>query len=369
MERGRSQHWSNRQVGRGREVATDSIDPRKGGDMKIYRLGAVLLATVLCFGAATIRPITAQQPTIILASGLASPYVQYPVAVEKGFFSKYGLRAELKVFSGGFAALQSVGAGAANLSNGSEWSFIGMRAKGANIIVVGRNIVNTSDLGVGAVKGIEGPKDLVGRRCATILGSAGDWYEHRYENVYHLKPDDIKIINLAEPEWIPAMIRGDIDCFFGWEPWLTKLPTLVSGAHVIHRNGQDKVYVLQNLVGFSSAWVKSDPASATKALRALGDTMQWVQNNRHEAAGIAAKAFQMEPAQLEQLMACCTYTLDFPQQVTDALADMAQWAASRKRLGQMTPDQLVSALQYPKLLMTVAPSRCTAAVCKGSVHQ
>ncbi|HEV2356870.1 MAG TPA: hypothetical protein VGZ23_04560, partial [bacterium] len=107
---------------------------------------------------------------------------------------------------------------------------------------------------------------------------------------------------------------------------------------------------------------------AVKALRALGDTMHWVQNNRHEAAMIAAKAFQMDPAQLEQLMGCCTYTLDFPQQVTDALVGMAEYASQKKLLGKMTVNQLVNDLLDPKLMLTVAPGLCTAAVCKGSAH-
>jgi len=337
----------------------------------VKRIGAAgLLACVVLtlYGFAVTRvasgaPLGIRNPNIILASGLAGPYVQYPVAVEKGFFEKYGLHAQLRIFASGFEGVQAVGSRAAHITNAGEFSLIVPRAKGADLVVVARNIVNTGDLGVGAVKGLTGPKDLVGKKCGAVLGGTGEWYVHRYEVVYGIDPKEITLVNLAAPEWLPAMARGDIQCFFGWEPWLTELPKIVAGAKVIHRNGKDGVYILQNYLGFSYTWVKEDPEGAKAALRAMIDTMNWVQVNRQEAAAIAARVFQMKPNELASLMDCCVYKVDFPQQLVDAAVEMSKWAASRG-IVEMNPDRLVSTLLFPSLMKTVAPDRCTAGICK-----
>ena len=301
-------------------------------------------------------------PDIILASGLAGPYVHYPVAVEKGFFAKYGLNAELRIFASGFEAVQAVGAGEAHISNAGEFSLLGPHSRGADIVVVGRNIVNFGDLGVGAVEGISGPDDLIGKTCAAVLGGTGEWYVHRYQTVYDIDPADMTVLHMAAPEWLPTMARGDIDCFFGWEPWLTQLPDVVSGGSVIHRNADDGVYVLQNFVGFNQTWIEEDPAGAAAAMLAMIDTMEWVNDNRQEAAEIAAEAMQLDADQLVLLMECCVYDMAFPQQVTDAAQNMGSWAEGAGVI-EISVDELVASALFPDLIYLVAPERCEADIC------
>jgi ABC-type nitrate/sulfonate/bicarbonate transport system substrate-binding protein len=304
-----------------------------------------------------------KNPRVLIGSGLAGPYVNYPVAIEKKFFEKHGLKPELKIFSSGPEAIQAVGAGAVHLSHTGEFTHLTLKSRGADLAVVARNIVNTGDLGVGVTKGINGPKDLVGKTCAALLGGAGQWYAYRYRTVYGLGATDFKLINLAAPEWLPALARGDVQCFFGWEPWLTQLPDVVPGGKVIHRNGQDNVYVLQNAVAFNATWIKDDPDAARAAMLALIDTMAWVNDNRREAAQIAAKAFQADPAVLEKQMGCCTYEISLPKQLVDAFTDMARWGVEQ---GLIKGDagQLVSGIFNPAVLKAAAPPRCTADLCR-----
>jgi ABC-type nitrate/sulfonate/bicarbonate transport system substrate-binding protein len=196
-----------------------------------------------------------------------------------------------------------------------------------------------------------------------LLGGSGQWYAHRYQTVYGINPKDINLVNLAAPEWLPAMARGDIQCFFGWEPWLTQLPDTVPGAKVIHRNAEDGVYTLLNPIGFNATWIQEDPEAAKAALRALIETMTWVNDNRTETAQIAAKAFQLEAPVLETQMSCCTYDVALTNDLIAAFNDMAKWGIDQ---GLINADagQLVSSLVSPDMLQAVAPERCTADICK-----
>jgi ABC-type nitrate/sulfonate/bicarbonate transport system substrate-binding protein len=329
------------------------------------RIVSVALLFVLAAGVPKFSPAGAasHNTKILLGSGLAGPYVAYPVAIEKQFFEKHGLKAELKIFSSGPEALQAVGAGIVQLTHTGELTHLTMKSRGADLVIVARNIVNTGDLGVGVARGIDGPKGLVGKTCAAVLGGAGQWYAHRYQAVYRLRPGDFKLINLAAPEWLPALARGDIQCVFGWEPWLTQLPDVVPGSKVIHRNGQDDVYVLQNAVAFNATWARKEPAAARAAMLALIDTMNWVNQNRGEAARIAARAFQVDAGALEKQMSCCVYDIALPQPLVGALDEMARWALG-EGLIKTDARQLVDRILYADVLKSVAPERCTADLCK-----
>jgi ABC-type nitrate/sulfonate/bicarbonate transport system substrate-binding protein len=329
--------------------------------------GALIAAAVLlALGAGpSLRGAAAapKNPRVLIGSGLAGPYVNYPVAIEKKFFEKHGLKAAMKIFPSGPEAIQAVGAGLVQLSHTGELTHLTLKSRGADLVVVARNIVNTGDLGVGVTRGIGGPRDLVGKTCAAVLGGAGQWYAHRYRTVYGLRPGDFKLVNLAAPEWLPALARGDVQCIFGWDPWLTQLPDVVPGGKVIHRNGQDGVYVLQNAVAFNATWVRDDPDAARAAMRALIDTMSWVDDNRREAAQIAARAFQVDPGVLERQMACCVYAVSLPEQLVAAFNEMADWGVGQGLI-KAEPRQLVNGLLYPDVLKSVARDRCTAELCK-----
>ena len=208
------------------------------------------------------------------------------------------------------------------------------------------------------------PQDLKGKKVGWLTGSSGDWYASKYIAAFGLKegppPDGVTQVNVAAPEFIPALQRGDIQAFFGWEPWVTKAPQIVQGAHVLHNGGDNGLFILMNCMVMNEDWVtqrsrvgQGDDARADRGARR--------RQQEHSASGGAAPrarcAFR-QPSSTD-MTKCCTfkvdYTEDFQQQATEA----ADWAKTKGMLKDVPQAALLKDLMYPDLLRSVAPDRVT----------
>ena len=114
----------------------------------------------------------ARAETIILASGLAVPYLPYPMAVDGGFTKKHGVDAKYKIFSSGAEAIVAVGAGEAHVAHTACPSVLKSKANGANILLVARNILNPKELKLVVSRDIKRPQDLKGKKVGVAKGSS-----------------------------------------------------------------------------------------------------------------------------------------------------------------------------------------------------
>jgi ABC-type nitrate/sulfonate/bicarbonate transport system substrate-binding protein len=325
----------------------------------VLALGAAVLIGV---GARRAEPAAGKTEKVILASGLAAPFIQYMTAVDKGFLKKHDVNAEYKIFPSGAEAVVAVGAGEAHVSNGSCPTAIINKGKGSNLLVVARNIVNPAEHGLAVYREIQKPEDLKGKKVGALVGSSSDWYATRYMEVFGLRPgpppDGVTILNIAAPEWIPAVQRRDIVGFFGWEPWVSKLPSVVNGTHIIHRSNQNNVLVIMNCLVFNADWVRNDPASAEATLKGLVEAHDAVMANLDEAVSLASRPMRIPEKDLRQMVNCCTYKVDFTLEFVDHARQAAAWTKSKGMLKD-DPEVVLKSLLHPALLRKVAPERVT----------
>lgn len=73
-------------------------------------------------------------------------------------------------------------------------------------------------IGLAAISGINGAQDLVGKSVAYPKGTAGEYYMDQYFQHYGISRDALKLVNVATPEMVPLLARGDVQAIFAWEP-------------------------------------------------------------------------------------------------------------------------------------------------------
>lgn len=331
---------------------------------KRSEFGALILGTLILVGGV---PVSAQMAgkteKVILASGLGPPYIHYITAVDGNIMKKYGVNAEYKIFPSGVEAIIAVGAGEAHVSNGSCSTVMRAKANGSKILIVARNIVNPDEHKFIVAQEIKKPEDLKGKKIGMLVGSSTDWYATKYLKAFGLKegsgPDEVTLLNIAAPEWIPALQRKDIVGFFGWEPWVTRVQSIVQGAHVLHNGGDNGLFILMNCMVFNSDWIKNDPASAEATMRGLVETHDVISANREQAIGRAAVKMRIPAKDLGDMAKCCTYKVDFTPDFVEHVTEAAGWAGTKGMLKQETPATLIRELLYPDLLRKVAAGRVT----------
>jgi ABC-type nitrate/sulfonate/bicarbonate transport system substrate-binding protein len=300
---------------------------------------------------------------VLLASGLGPPYIWYMTAVDKGFMKKNGVNAEYKIFPSGVEAIIAVGAGEAHVTNGSCSTVMRARANGSKILVVARDILNPSEHKLIAAAGIGNPEDLKGKKVGMLTGSSTDWYASKYLKAFGLSqgtgPDKVEIVSIAAPEWIPALQRGDIAAFFGWEPWVSKATQIVAGAHQLHNGGDNGLFILMNCLVFNEDWVKSDPESALATMKGILEAHDAVQADKKAAADLAAAKMRIPAEELLQQAGCCSFKVDFTQDFEEHAREAAQWAQSKGMLKQENADAILKDVMAPGTLKQAAPDRVT----------
>ncbi|WP_207538310.1 ABC transporter substrate-binding protein [Sabulicella rubraurantiaca] len=296
---------------------------------------------------------------VVFGIGLSAPFAPYVALVDRGIAARHGLNAEYRIFESSIGGMEAVVTGNAHVAFGSELSALRPRASGARILGVGRPLVSDKDIGIGVSAAIQGPQDFRGKRVGMIRGTAADYLFHLFCRRHGLTegngPNDVRILAVQAPEWVPALQRGDIDAFFGWEPWLTRLPTIVRGARVYAYSSDDGLYQLWYTMVFREDWAREDPDSAGAAYRAVADAMTWVNANRDEAVQLAARTFRTPVNDMRVQMAGNTYLLDTKREHPVRIKQVAAWAKDRGLLNADNTDRLVDDYYYPEIARRYAP--------------
>jgi ABC-type nitrate/sulfonate/bicarbonate transport system substrate-binding protein len=326
-------------------------------------LGLAGLCCAMVLLAPAAHALAGKTKTVLLGSGLGPPYLAYQTAIDGGFMKKHDVDAQIRIFPSGVESIIAVGAGEAQVSNGSCSTVMRNRASGSKLLVVARNVLNPNEHKLIAGAALQKPDDLKGKKVGYLIGSSTDWYASKYFAAFGLKagasPDAVELVNISAPEWIPALQRGDIQAFFGWDPWVTKAPQIVSGAHVLHNGGDNGLFILMNCMVFNEDWVRNDPESAKAALKGLIEAHDAANANRDEAVKRAAAAMRIPPADLAGMIACCSYKVDYTPDFAAHAREAAVWAKDKGMLKDVEPDALLKGLMYPDLLRAVAPDRVT----------
>ncbi|HXJ78757.1 MAG TPA: ABC transporter substrate-binding protein [Candidatus Methylomirabilis sp.] len=322
------------------------MGPRRGIAILTVIAGVALLA-------ATRQ--AAGDDKIRLSIGIDPSMAMYLVAKESGMFKKHQIDAEIINADSGGAALEMTVAGQTSGATTTELPGIRARSKGAKIVIPAVVVTSGQWYGVVAAKSITKAEDLIGKKVAVHKGTAAEYYYTQFIAKHHLPADKIKVLYVASQEMVPALLRGDVDAYFTWEPWLGKGVETVPGAKVLSRGGQVTGY---DLLVF--AYITEDMAKnrdlAVRFMRALLDTERFIKDQRDQATAIIAKGFRLDPKLTAEYMGMLTFNVNLDAKWVEALKNAGAWMLANKLI-EREPDY--ATFIVPDILETVAPERVT----------
>jgi ABC-type nitrate/sulfonate/bicarbonate transport system substrate-binding protein len=292
---------------------------------------------------------------VVFTSAINVPFAPNIIAVEQGFAKKHGLDAEYKIFEAGGMSVEAVVTKNAQVAICADLCLMIQRAKGGAFALVARTSYTGTELGIGAKSAIKKPSDLAGKKIGYFKVSPGEQFFEEYFKKHGLDTKGTTLLHIAPPEWLPALARGDIDAFFGWEPWLTKLPSVVPDGRVLARSGDDDVYTMEFGLVMDKAFLAQKPAVAERALAAVKDAVDFINSNPKEAARIVAKAYRISPDDAERYLKNNTYVFDLRKTFIDRQRSVAQWVNDRKIANIPDVDALLREYVAPGPIQKVAP--------------
>ena len=151
-----------------------------------------------------------------------------PIAVERGFFEKYGLDVTIaRPYATGVDALNALQAGETDMVQAGVPS-IGAILRGMDLVFFGNFSGNATKLGSdatlaliangdsGIVKG--DLKSLKGKKIATSFGTINHLYILGLLEKAGLAPTDVTLVNTPPPEMNVALLAKGVDAYACWDP-------------------------------------------------------------------------------------------------------------------------------------------------------
>ncbi len=275
------------------------------------------------------KTVTIASPRIISAL--------LPVAVEKKFFDKYGIDVKLLPTQTGDEAVKAVVGKSADIAlvGTIPYSFLAIDKPEMKIFVTiaeGRDMqmVSRKD------RGISKPADLKGKRVGYTKTSTSESGLEKFLEMNGLQKGDIQWINLKPLAMSTALLSGDIDAYFVWEPLVsTGVKTL--GDKVIVFDTPDYSW-LAGLVA-NETYITSNKDTLEKLVKALIETDKFVSENKEEAIAITANFVNIPAETLNNIWPKFKFKVDLQNDLADILRVSLLWANDRREFkSEKLPD-------------------------------
>lgn len=299
-------------------------ETRKTGRLRPASLCLVVaLLTALTIPGCTRRP----EPTpvrITYAMPVTVAAIPAYVALDRGFWTAEGLQVDAKMFSSGRLALDALLAKNAQVMSVSETPLVHAILQGNKIFIVATVTAHKEvKLIVRTDHGIKTPADLRGKKIATLPGTNSDFFMYRFLEANGLTPKDVKITNMAPPEMVTALVSGDIDAYFAWEPHIYYARQRLPLATAVYPPGD--LYAGRHCVAMNQDFVAEHPDLVPKLIRGFIRAEQFVAEHPAESRAIVAKRTGMDDAALRELWSEYDVKVQFDQAFVAILDNEARW--------------------------------------------
>jgi NitT/TauT family transport system substrate-binding protein len=227
--------------------------------------------------------------------------IAFFVAEQKGFFKDEGLDVQKKSFSSPGDGLKPLLSGDldAVLSTADSVLTVVDKAPGQLKIVYLTDTSAGADAIV-AKKGINGVKELKGKKVAATLGQCNQLLLDKALEKAGLTEKDIQLVNMNPDDAGAAFAAGQLDAAVTWEPWITKVSGEKTG-HVIFSSKETPNLILDVLAVNTKAAAKKT-AETRAFLRGLNRGYDYVLAHPDEAAALAGKALEQKADEVKPML-------------------------------------------------------------------
>lgn len=291
-------------------------------------VAAATLALLVTLGAFSAHA----EDTVRIAVGVDPVYTPWWIAQEKGFFAKYGVKAEITQLAGGPDVGDATMAGEADIGSSGSATMMPRIVRGG-LVVLGTMATSPDALKMAALSTITSLDQLEGKKVGTVGGSTTDYLWMLLARKLSVPASKFQLLSIPPPELVSSLDRGDIQAFFCWEPWPTKAIE-VSGRDKVHilANSGDVKYMLNFIVVTNARFAEAKPDLVVKVLAALRDAVNFQNQNPEEAARIGGDANKLTPKLAASIIHLYNFSLGMAPGLRRALKEEEAWMRSGNRV-------------------------------------
>ena len=297
-------------------------------------IGIIIVVVVVTLGISIYWPIQKQPEKytgpvkkITLAAYAGETGALVYVAEVQGYFEENGLDVTIKDFQSGKAAADALIAGEADIAASADFVFVSNSFDYTDLRVFGTvATVEVKELVARKDKGITTIDDLIGKKIGVTKRSGGEFALGRFLIFNALSYKDVELVDLKPSEIVEAVLNGDIDAGFTWDPNVYDIKEELGDNAISWPGGQDFYFVLLT----KEDWIKNNPAAAERFIKSVLEAEDYIKDNSEEAKEFVKDRFDYESDYIDYSWPKQEFTVTLEQAMLISFEDQARWRINNK---------------------------------------
>ncbi len=291
-------------------------------------MALVMVAAAGIMGSCTAVEKPAEPPKQVSigfsATSLLSALVH--IADEEGYFLDQGIDVVMTGYPTGKASLAAALDGEVDVATVSDtnMALFGLERNDVSVFVTILDSTQHAKALARKDRDISDPQDLIGKRVATSFGTTAHFFMATFFALNGIDASDVTVVGLTPDETVEAIVAGDVDAIFAWEPKVSQ---------AAERLG-DNALMLPSMVGYMATFnlaaknqfIESNPELLAGMIRALAEAEQFADDHRDASIDILASRMATEREAIDRLWDGYRFRLTLSQTLLTTLEDEARWA-------------------------------------------
>jgi len=252
------------------------------------------------------------------------------IAKEKGYFLEEGIDMEIKGYPMGKKALEATFKGEVDMCTVADMPVVSNSFKRNDFTVFGTILQDAEHTKCLARKdrNISTPQDLIGKKVATTIGTTAHYFMATFFIFNGLDLEDVEIVDLNPTEMVEAIVKGNVDAIFTWEP----------NIYHAEKDLGDNGVILPSDVGYLATFnlvskndfIENNQQLLKRILKALIKAEEFTKDNREESVDIIAARLKTDREIIDKLWDIYEFRVSLTQIFLITLEGEARWFIKNK---------------------------------------
>lgn len=257
------------------------------------------------------------------------------IAKEKGYFLEEGIDMELKDYLTGKAALSATLKGEVDIGTVADVPVVFTSFERNDFAIFTTIVDSFQHIKALARKdrNINIPQDLIGKKVATTIGTTAHFFMVTFFALNLLDFSDVEVVDLKPNQMMEAIVNGEVDAIFAWEPNILNSQKILA----------EKAVILSSMMGYmvtfnlvsKRSFIEDNPELIERILKALLKAEEFVKDNREESIDIVASRLRTDRESINEMWDNYRFRLSLSQSLLITLEDQARWVI-RNNLADVT---------------------------------
>ena len=224
----------------------------------------------------------------------------------QGWFEKeMGVKVDFREFGSGAEMTTAMASGDVSIAYAlgtTPFSIAVSQGLPIKIVAVSENYSESENLVVRGDTGIIAPRGLIGKKVGVPFGTTAHYRFMGILETFGIKENELQIIDLANPDVMPAFIRKDIDAGCAWEPVVSQM--LENGGRILVSSA-DQIrwgYSTYGIVAVPTRFAQEDGDLIVKFLQVMNNATKVYQATPEQTFAPIGKMAGITPEKTKNIM-------------------------------------------------------------------